>query len=110
RAFGAHHNPPPFCPRVFVLDIVGVIEPKDGGPPSRARLANLAATIREQKVRVILHEPFEPDEASQLLARRTGAVVVKLAPSVGALPQATDYVALLESNVRLLTAALSGSE
>jgi len=106
----AYHNTWPYFARRFRLDIVDVIETKDGVAPSPARLAKLAATIREQKVRVILHEPFEPDEASQLLARRTGAVVVKLAPSVGALLQATDYIALFESNVRLLTAALSGSE
>ena len=51
-----------------------MIEVKEGVSPSPARLAKLAALIREQKVRVILHEPFEPEEASQLLARRTGAV------------------------------------
>ncbi|HEX4827629.1 MAG TPA: zinc ABC transporter substrate-binding protein [Xanthobacteraceae bacterium] len=86
-----------------------MIEIKEGVAPSPARLAKLAATIREQKIRVIVHEPFEPEEASQLLARRTGAVVVKLAPSVGSVPAASDYLALFGYNVGTLTRALSAA-
>src|SRR5262245_64240536 len=63
----------PFPYTTLFRSIVDVIEIKEGVAPSPARLAKLAATIREQKIRVIVHEPFEPEEASQLLARRTGA-------------------------------------
>jgi ABC-type Zn uptake system ZnuABC Zn-binding protein ZnuA len=86
-----------------------VIENKAGVTPSPARLAKLAATIREQKIRVIMHEPFEPEEASQLLARRTGAVVVTLAPSIGSVPAATDYPTLFDYNVGTLARALSAA-
>ena len=103
----AHHNTWPYFARRFRLDIVDVIEVKEGVSPSPARLAKLAAVIREQKVRVILHEPFEPEDASQLLARRTGAVVHKLASSVGSLPEAADYLALFDYNVAVLARALS---
>jgi hypothetical protein len=44
-----------------------------------------------------------------LLARRTGAVVVKLAPSVGSMPAASDYLALFGYNVGTLTRALSAA-
>src|SRR5262249_60237428 len=93
----------------FRLNIADVIEPRDGVSPSPAGLARLAATMREQKVRVILHEPFEPEEASQLLARRTGATVVKIAPSVGNLPAAADYLALFDYNIDTLARALSAA-
>jgi ABC-type Zn uptake system ZnuABC Zn-binding protein ZnuA len=105
----AYHNTWPYFARRFRLNIVDVIELKEGVAPSPARLAKLAATIREQKIRVIVHEPFEPEEASQLLARRTGAVVVKLAPSVGSVPAATGYLALFEYNVGALARALSAA-
>jgi ABC-type Zn uptake system ZnuABC Zn-binding protein ZnuA len=105
----AYHNTWPYFARRFRLDIVDVIEVKDGVSPSPARLAKLAALIREQKVRVILHEPFEPEEASQLLARRTGAVVLKLAPSVGSMPDASHYLALFDYNVGALARALSAA-
>jgi ABC-type Zn uptake system ZnuABC Zn-binding protein ZnuA len=103
----AYHNTWPYFARRFRLDLVDVIESKEGVAASPARLAKLASIIREQKVRVILHEAFEPDDASQLLARRSGAVVIKLAPSVGSLPEATDYVSLFEYDVATLARALS---
>src|SRR5205085_7275316 len=103
----AYHNTWPYFARRFRLDIVDVVELKEGVAPSPARLAKLAAIIREQKVRVILHEPFEPDDASQLLARRTGATVLKLAPSVASMPEASDYTQLFEYDVAALARALS---
>jgi len=103
----AYHNTWPYFARRFRLDIVDVIESKEGVSPSPARLAKLAGLIRERRIRVILHEPFAPEEASLLLARRTGATVLKLAPSVGSLPDAADYVSLLDYNVAALARALS---
>jgi ABC-type Zn uptake system ZnuABC Zn-binding protein ZnuA len=103
----AYHNTWPYFARRFRLDVVDVIEIKEGVAPSPARLAKLAAIMRERKIRLIVHEPFEPEEASQLLARRTGAAVVKLAPSVGSLPAANSYLALFDYNVATLAQALS---
>jgi ABC-type Zn uptake system ZnuABC Zn-binding protein ZnuA len=105
----AYHNTWPYLARRFRLNVVDVIEIKEGVAPSPARLARLAAVMREQKIRVIVHEPFEPEEASQLLARRTGAAVVKLAPSVGSLPDANSYLALFDYNVGTLAQALSAA-
>ena len=105
----AYHNTWPYFARRFRLNVVDVIEIKEGIAPSPARLARLAAVMREQKIRVIVHEPFEPEDAPQLLARRTGAVVVKLAPSVGSVPAATDFRALFDYNVATLARALSAA-
>jgi ABC-type Zn uptake system ZnuABC Zn-binding protein ZnuA len=105
----AYHNTWPYFARRFRLNIVDVIESKEGVSPSPGRMARLVATIREQNVRVILHEPFEPDDASQLLARRTGALVVKLAPSVFSIPAASGYAELFDYNVATLARALSAA-
>jgi ABC-type Zn uptake system ZnuABC Zn-binding protein ZnuA len=58
-------------------------------------------------VRVILHEPFEPIEASRALAERTGAQVVVLAPSVGSVPGTDTYLKLFDHNVATLLKALA---
>lgn len=105
-ALVAYHNGWPYFARRFRLNIVEVIEPKEGVPPSPARLAALAAAMRERKVRAILHESFSPDAIPRALAARTGARVVTLAPSVGAAPGAGDYLALFDHDVALLAAAL----
>jgi ABC-type Zn uptake system ZnuABC Zn-binding protein ZnuA len=106
----AYHNTWPYFARHFRLDIVDVIESKEGVSPSPARLAKLAGVIRDGRVRVILHEPFAPEEAAQLLARRTGASVLKLAPSVGTLPEAADYISLFDYDTRALSRALSSTD
>ena len=103
----AYHNTWPYFARRFRLNIVDVIESKEGITPSPARLAKLAATIREQRISVIVHEPFQPEEVSQLLARRTGVAIVQLAPSVGSVPGANGYPELFDYDVGTLVRALS---
>jgi ABC-type Zn uptake system ZnuABC Zn-binding protein ZnuA len=103
----AYHNAWPYFARRFRLNIVDVIEPKEGVPPSLARLAALAARMREAGVRVVLREPSEPIDAPRFLADRSGARVITLAPSVGATPEAKDLPALFESNVQALAKALA---
>ena len=103
----AYHNSWPYFARRFRLNIVDVIEPKEGVAPSPARLAGLATRIRASGVRAILHEPFEPTKASHYLAERTGVRVVVLASSVGGAPEATDYLALFDYNVDRLAKALA---
>ena len=103
----AYHNTWPYFARRFRLNIVEVIEAKEGVPPSAARLTTVASRMREAKARVILHEPSQPMEASRFLAERTGARVVTLAPSVGAAPEAKDVLALFHHNVTLLAQALA---
>ena len=105
----AYHNSWPYFARRFRLNIVDVIEAKEGVPPSAARLAGLAKKMREQKVRAILHEPCAPVEASRFLAERTGARLVLLAPSVGSKPEAKDFLALFDHNVELLARTLAES-
>jgi ABC-type Zn uptake system ZnuABC Zn-binding protein ZnuA len=105
----AYHNTWPYFARRFRFNIVDVIEIKEGVAPSPARLAKLAAIMREQAIRVIVQEPFEPEETSQLLARRTGAQVIKLAPSVGSVSAATDYRAMFDYNVEGLARALGAT-
>ncbi len=62
----AYHNSWPYFARRFHLDVVEVIEPKEGIAPSPARLATVAATMRARRVRAILQEQFVPDDAAYL--------------------------------------------
>ena len=102
----AYHNSWPYFARRFRLNIVEVMEPKEGVPPGPARLVALAAAMRTHGVRAILHEPFAPDGAARALAARTGARVVSLAPSVGGAPGADGFLTLFDRNVEALAAAL----
>jgi ABC-type Zn uptake system ZnuABC Zn-binding protein ZnuA len=102
----AYHNSWAYLARRFRLNVIGSIEQKPGVPPSPARLAELIRVMGERKVPIIVRQPHEPERAASFLAERTGAVVVVLAGSVGALPAAQDYLSLFASNVAALSAAL----
>jgi ABC-type Zn uptake system ZnuABC Zn-binding protein ZnuA len=104
----AYHGSWPYFARRFRLDIAGVIETKPGIAPSPAHIAALIAQARAAKVRAVLHEPFEPVETARLVANRSGARLVVLAPSVGSLPGTDDYLALIEYDVTALARAFDG--
>ena len=57
--------------------------------------------------KAILAEPGAPAAVLARVAAETGARVITLAPSVGSDPDATDYLALFDVNVRRLAAALA---
>ena len=102
----AYHNSWPYFARRFRLDVVDFIEPKPGVAPSPAHLARLISAGRKAQVRAIVHEPYEPDDASQLVARKLGVPFVLLATSVDSVPGTEDYLALLDHNVATLAQAL----
>jgi ABC-type Zn uptake system ZnuABC Zn-binding protein ZnuA len=102
----AYHNSWPYFARRFRLDIIAFIEPKAGVAPSPSHLAHLIAEGRKVTVRAILHEPYEPEDASRFLAGKLGVPVIRLAISVGSLDGTSDYLALFDYNVATLAKAL----
>jgi ABC-type Zn uptake system ZnuABC Zn-binding protein ZnuA len=105
----AYHNSWPYFARRFRLDIVDFVEPKPGVAPSPAHLARLIAEGRRSDVRAILHEPYEPEESSRLVAQRLEVPFVLLATSVGNVAGVKDYLDLLDYNTATLAKALGAS-
>jgi ABC-type Zn uptake system ZnuABC Zn-binding protein ZnuA len=100
----AYHNSWAYFARRFRLDFVGYLEPKPDIPPTPAHLAGLVDMMRARGAMIIVREPHEPSRDVNLLAQRTGATVVVLAASVGALPGADDYLSLFETDLATLLA------
>ena len=101
----AYHNSWPYFARRFRLDVVGFIETKPGVPPSPSHLAAIVQDMRAGGARIVVREPHEPERDVAFVASKTGAQVVTLAASVGALPRAVDYISLFDVNVEALTSA-----
>ena len=55
-------------------------------------------------------EPYFDERTPGSIAEKTGATLLRFAPSVGAVPQAKDYVALFDYDVKLLADALAGKK
>ena len=102
----AFHNSWPYFARRFRLDVIAFIEPKAGVAPSPAHLAQVISAGSKSNVRAIVHEPYEPDDASRLVARKLSVPMVRLAISVGSIDGTNDYLALFDYNVTTLAKTL----
>jgi ABC-type Zn uptake system ZnuABC Zn-binding protein ZnuA len=105
----AYHNSWPYFARRFRLDIIDFIEPKPGVAPSVAHLAALISAGRTAPVRAVVHEPYEPEDTSRLLAGKLGVPFVLLATSVDSVPGTGDYLALFDYDVATLSRALGAA-
>jgi ABC-type Zn uptake system ZnuABC Zn-binding protein ZnuA len=97
-----------FCER-FGIEVIGYIEPRPGIPPAPGHLLELIGEIKRQNVRLLIIEPYFDLRTPNSVARQTGAEVLVLLPSVGGLPEVSDYIKLFDHDLRLLLAAIGRS-
>jgi ABC-type Zn uptake system ZnuABC Zn-binding protein ZnuA len=91
----------------FGLEIVGYVEPRPGIPPTPRHTASLIEEMKRQGVTLVLVEPYFDLKTPAAVAREAGAVLVVMPPSVGGVPQASDYFALFDYSVTLVLDALA---
>jgi zinc/manganese transport system substrate-binding protein len=101
-----YHNSWPNFTRRFGLKVVGFVEPKPGVPPSPSHTLNLINLMKNEKVKVILVEPYFDLKTPNAIAQRSGAKVLVMYPSVGGLPQLGDYFKVFDRNISELIKAL----
>jgi len=90
----------------FGFELVGTIEPKPGIEPSPTHINALIPRMKAAGVKLILSEPNRPRKTPAQLADATGARVVVLPGLVGGVPEATNYLALFDYDVRQMLDAL----
>jgi len=61
--------------------------------------------MRQERIKLILVEPYFDLKTPKAVARETGAEVVVLLPSVGGEKEVTDYLQLFDYDLELLVAA-----
>ena len=101
-----HRSWPNFMER-FGLQVVGYVEPKPGIPPSPLHTIQLIEEMKRDGVTLVVVEPyFNLKTPEAIVNQLAGGRVLVLAPSVGGVKEATDYIQLFEYNVNLLAGAL----
>jgi len=105
-----YHNSWPNFLKRFRLKAAGYIEPKPGIPPSPAHTVELINLMNARKIPVILMEPYFDERSPRAVAQKTGATLLRFVPSVGGVPQAKDYIALFDYDVKILADALAAKK
>lgn len=100
------HETWPYFAQRFGLIVVAAVEPTPGVPPSPSYLATLTQKMREAGVKLLIAEPYSNASVVNQVATRSGARAVTLIPSVGGDPEARDYLALFDLNIKRLLEVL----
>jgi len=100
------HDSWPYFAARFGLSIVAAAEPTPGVPPSPSELAKLFERMRQHNVRFLIADPSSNPTLVKQVAEKGLAKEIILLPSVGAGPEATDYISLFEVNVQRLLKAV----
>jgi zinc/manganese transport system substrate-binding protein len=90
----------------FGLQIIAEMEPKPGVAPSPAHLTYLIGLMNAQHAKVVIREPFYPDNLTRLVAEKTGATVLTLPESPGGVPGTDDYFSFMDYIVTQMAGAL----
>jgi zinc/manganese transport system substrate-binding protein len=90
----------------FGFELVSTLEPKPGLEPSAGHIRSLITRVKASGVKLVLAETFRAKRTPEHVARETGARVLFLPGSVGAVPQAGDYFSLLDHYVSQIVGAL----
>ena len=90
----------------FGLVQAATVEDRPGIPPSPQHLVRLIRQIRDEKVKVILVEPWNDVKLATRVAEEAGARAIVFAPAVGAVKGADNYIAAIDHNIATLAKAL----
>jgi ABC-type Zn uptake system ZnuABC Zn-binding protein ZnuA len=102
-----YHNSWPNFARRYGLNVVGYVEPKPGIPPSPSHTFELINMMKDQRIKVILMEPYFDHKTPESIAQRAGAKLLVIYPSVGGARSGTDdYFGLFDTNIANLVKAL----
>jgi ABC-type Zn uptake system ZnuABC Zn-binding protein ZnuA len=100
-----HRSWPNFMER-WGIEVIGYVEPKPGIPAPPSHILQLIDEMTRQRVTIIVVEPYFSLKTPQSIASRVAGTVLVLAPSVGGVKEAADYIGLFDYNVGQLAAAL----
>ena len=90
----------------FGLVQAGSIEERPGIPPTPGHLTRLIASMKEEKIRVVLTVPWGDQKLAERVAQEAGAKAVMVASAVGAVKGADTYLDTIDYNVKAVAQAL----
>ncbi len=87
----------------FGFDLVGTIEPLPGIPPTTKHIAEVEELIKREDVKYILQDVYNPQDASQYLAKKLNVKLVILPHDVGSVKEGDTVFGVFDEIVRRLT-------
>ena len=102
-----YHRSWSYFAKAFGCEVIGNVEPKPGVPPPPKHIQALTERMKAEKVPLLVVEPYFDPKLPSRVAQQSGAALVVLPPSVGAVKEATDYFRLFDVQLAMLRKALA---
>jgi ABC-type Zn uptake system ZnuABC Zn-binding protein ZnuA len=90
----------------FGLELVATLEPLPGIAPTASHLQEVVELVRSEHARLILATPYFDPRHARWVAERTGARVARMAHQVDSREGTSNYLDMVEYNVRSVLAAV----
>ena len=90
----------------FGVAQAGMLEDRPGIPPSPQHLAQLIRQMKDERVKVMLVQPWNDLKLAQRVADEAGAKAVVVPTMVGGVKGADTYIGAIDYNVNALAQAL----
>jgi len=108
KKFVTYHPDMIYFGERFGMIQFGTIEIRPGIDPTPGHVADLIERMRQAKVDIVIRELHYPASLAESVAKATGAKLVELPAMVRGVPEAKDYISLIDYNVRTLLKAVTG--
>ena len=106
--FVSYHEHWVYFAKRFGLVYFGTIELRPGIDPTPKHIENLVASMKAEHVSVVAREPQFPEKVPALIARQTGAKLVKLPIMPGGVPNTETYIKMMDYIVHSMAENLTG--
>jgi len=94
--FVSYHEHWVYFAKRFDLVYFGTIELKPGIDPTARYIESLVASMKSEHVPLVVREPQFPEKVPALIARETGAKLVKLPIMPGGVPNTETYIKMMD--------------
>ena len=101
----SYHEHWPYFAERFGMDYIGTIELKPGIDPTPHHITELVAEMKAEHVAIVVREPQFPEKVPALIAKQTGATLVKLPIMPGGVPHTDTYIEMLDYIIHSLVNA-----
>ena len=104
--FISYHEEWPYFAHRFGLEAFGTVELKPGVDPTARHIEELVTTMKSEHVPIVVREPQFPEKVPALIAKQTGATLLKLPIMPGGVPDTDTYIAEMDYIVNSFATAL----
>jgi len=104
--FVSYHEHWPYFAERFGMDYLGTIELKPGVDPTPRHIEDLVNEMKAQHAKIVVREPQFPEKVPALIAKETGATLVKLPIMPGGVAHTDTYIEMMDYIMHTLVAAV----